>query len=171
MQLSDLLPIGRLGKVFNNTGYISFRPSELFRPALFSCKKFYLIFNSDRVFYVTLDKIKLHQNKFYLRFVEDGILEELESFKRPRLMIEKELYYQTEGDEEYHRVTDYKVFFKGEEIGTVEEIWEDGFQDRLIVILNDGKEVIIPDVEQYVVRKDHKEKSIYLVDVEELLKL
>ncbi len=171
MQLSDLLPIGRLGKVFNNTGYISFRPSELFRPALFSSKKFFLIFNSDRVFYVTLDKIKFHQNKFYLRFVEDGIIEELENFRKPRVMIEKEFYYQSEGDTEYHRVTEYKVSFKGEEIGIVEEIWEDGFQDRLIVVLNDGRDVIIPDVEQYVERKDSKLRTVFLKNVEELLEL
>ncbi|MDP8233106.1 MAG: hypothetical protein P9L91_10635 [Candidatus Zophobacter franzmannii] len=171
MQLSDLLPIGRLGTVFNKTGYISFKPLEFFRPALFSKKKFYLIFNSDRVFYVTLDKVKQYQGKLYLKFVEDGIFDELKLNRKPRVMIEKEQYYQMEGDANYTRVTDYTVIFREQEIGTVQDIMEDSFQDRLIVILNDGKEVIIPDVDYFITKKDTATKKLYTQNIEELLEL
>jgi ribosomal 30S subunit maturation factor RimM len=169
MQQSDLLPIGRLGTVYNNTGYISFKPLKFFRPALFSKKNFYLIFNSDRVFYVTLDKIKQYQGKLYLRFVEDGIIEELEVTKKALVLIEKQQYLEIENKN--NSLLDFTVIFREQEIGTVQEIMEDSYQDRIIVELYDGKEVIIPDVEHFIAKKDSETKRLYTQNIEELLEL
>ncbi|MBN2829397.1 MAG: hypothetical protein JXR56_03635 [Candidatus Cloacimonetes bacterium] len=169
MQQSDLIPIGRLGTVYKNTGYISFKPLKSFRPALFSKKNFYLIFNSDRVFYVTLDKIKQYQGKLYLKFIEDGIVEELEIVQKALVLIEKEQYQEIEGQS--ISLIDYTVIFREQEIGTVQEIMEDSFQDRIIVELFDGKEVIIPDVEHFISKKDAEKKLLYTQNIEELLEL
>lgn len=56
----------------------------------------------------------------------------------------------------------YQVFnFEGEKIGKIEEIIKTGAND-VFAVLRDREEILVPDIKEYVLGKDYKDKKIII---------
>ena len=75
MNVSDLIGIGRLGGQ-DADGFFQVLIKARYREIFSATNDVYLIFNSDRVFFVTICERNVSDRKVRVRFVEDGIAEE-----------------------------------------------------------------------------------------------
>jgi hypothetical protein len=56
MLISDLVAIGKLGKLIDEDGYIPFKPGKNFHPDLLG--NIFLVFRNNSVRYVTVEEVK-----------------------------------------------------------------------------------------------------------------
>ena len=64
-----------------------------------------------------------------------------------------------------------KILFKGKIIGKVIEVFNNSEYDILIAKMNNGKELMIPDVDAYVKEKNPEKNDIIVWNIEELINL
>jgi len=147
MQVQDLTGIGRLGGQ-DSKGYFHLLVKPEFKAKLSSGLEVYLIFNSDRVFYVTICDIRESDNKIWVKFSEDGVAEERPLHKEAVVAI-----YNDDADEESPEL-DYligaSVIFEGLSIGSLESYFHNGAQYVLEVQTILDSELLIPYVDYYV---------------------
>ena len=75
MEISDLSAIGRLG-AHDGDGFYHAMLKPEYRGIFDQISSCYLIFNSDRVFFVTISEKKASNKRLWIKFLEDGIAEE-----------------------------------------------------------------------------------------------
>jgi 16S rRNA processing protein RimM len=108
-------------------------------------------------------KIRIHRNNEFLVKLEDiDEIEEAEMLCGKTVFAD--LQYLPELNENqfyYHEIIGWKVFdTKRGEIGRVKEVMEGKQQDIMQIDLN-GKEILIPIVDDFFVKSDRENKSIY----------
>ena len=147
MQTQDLIGIGRLGGQ-DTHGYFHLMVKAGFRAQLSPGVEVYLIFNSDRVFYVTICDIRESDKKLWVKFAEDGIAEERPLHKEAIVAIYDE---QTDEDSsELDVLIGCSVIFEGVSIGSLETYFHNGAQYVLEVKTTLNSELLIPYVDYYV---------------------
>ena len=62
-----------------------------------------------------------------------------------------------------------EIFYHQKKIGTLIEIFNNNAHDILVVELNDGKEIMIPYVDRFIINSDNS--KIFVTNIEDLLKL
>lgn len=60
----------------------------------------------------------------------------------------------------YHEIIGFDVIVDGEKIGTAKEVRDTTAQDLLVVQTNDGKEILIPLIDEWLQEVNRAEKSI-----------
>ncbi len=75
MKYPFLIGIGKLGRQ-NSDGFHPVMIKPEFITVFSELEELYLIFNSDRVFYVTISERKIKDKKTWIKLKEDGIAEE-----------------------------------------------------------------------------------------------
>jgi len=145
MKFSDLTGIGRLGGP-DGEGFYQVLVKPRYRSVFAAAKDVFLIFNSDRVFYVTISERDISDRKIRVRFAEDGIAEERKKHREVIVAIEAPY----EGDEDPEPVIGYTVVFQNSEVGKVTDYFHNNAQYVLVVQGPDGEEILIPWVDYYV---------------------
>ncbi len=164
MKVSDLTGIGRLGGI-DADGFYHVMVKPRFRPLLAETDEIFLIFNSDRVFFVTICDRDISDRKLRLKFAEEGIEEER------KLHREVILALQTGEDEtdEPDELLDFTVVFGNREIGKVTDYFHNNAQYVLVVSGSDGVEFLIPMVDYYIGEVIPDPGVIVLINAESLL--
>lgn len=147
MSHPHLIGIGKLGR-HNADGFYPVMVKPDYRDLFAKLADLYLIFNSDRVFYVTISERMRKDNRTWIKLKEDGIAEEELLHKNIVIAID-----DTETDAEetsLNYLLGYQVIFAGEEIGIVEDYIFNGAQDVLQISAASGNEYLIPFVEYYI---------------------
>ncbi|HNW99830.1 MAG TPA: hypothetical protein PLE74_03555 [Candidatus Cloacimonadota bacterium] len=173
MDIQDLISVGRLGTVIDGEDFVSFRKNDHFQPAFFhEYPSVFLIFDKDIVFYVTIDRLREEGKKIFLHFVEDGVIDALKNAGITELAYPRDDLRRTGAlEEDESDPTDMKAMFEGQMIGMIEDYFDNPGQRVLILTLNDGKEIMIPEVDAFIERIDEKERIIYFKDIRELMEL
>ena len=168
MQISDLIPIGKLGNSIDKNGFISFKKYRNFQPFYLDLKDLFLVFTDHRVRYVTIDKV-LEGNKLKIRFDETEVTKEAAKAGKVQVMLSntdvEEVIAQLDSESDIDKF----VIFKNHKIGKVVDIFETLAHEIHIVKLSDGKEIMIPDVEFYISKKD--KQNVFVKNIEGLLEL
>ena len=112
MQFSDLIGIGKLGGKEADGFYPVLVKSD-YRPILLNIRDVYLIFNSDRVFFVTISEIEETGRKLRIKFAEDGIDEERQKHREVKIAIPK----QESSKSLPESVIGFTAFFEGNRRG------------------------------------------------------
>jgi len=168
MDISDLIGIGKLGGRDSDGYYhLMVKPSRW--SAVAAIKDCYLIFTSDRVFYVTISDVKESQGRYYVRFVEDGIDEERPLHKEVILAIEPETLSGDDKDDEMDDLIGFQVVQGDLVIGTVCDYFDNTAQYILVIKSANGREVMIPYVDHYIVSVLSDLKTIIVQNAEPLL--
>jgi len=147
MKIPGLTRIGKLGgRDAEGFHHIMVKPE--YRSVFSGLSDVYLIFNSDRVFYVTISERKQSDKKTWVKFREDGIAEEQPKHKDVLLAIasEAEEYEAEELDE----LIGYKVIFADEVLGEIQDYFYNGAQQVLQISDAQKPELLVPYVEYYV---------------------
>lgn len=171
MEVSDLAVIGRLGRREPDGFYhIQYNPS--FRSIHGKYQECFLIFSSDRVFFVTVDGYKSLGRREYLHFKEDGIDTETTKHLNVRVaMVEEDLNGLEEEKDDIESIYGFNAWFAGERIGTVSYAMINPMQSILVIELANGKELLVPHVEYFIQDIDINNDIVILQNIEGLLDL
>ncbi|HQF67360.1 MAG TPA: hypothetical protein PLC91_00310 [Candidatus Cloacimonadota bacterium] len=145
MNVSDLIGIGRLGGQ-DADGFFQVLIKARYREVFSATNDVYLIFNSDRVFFVTICERNVSDRKMRVRFAEDGVAEERKLHREVIIAIPPE---DQEEDDAPADVFGFSVVFQDKEIGVVEDYFHNNAQ-YVLVIKCGAQELLIPWVDYYV---------------------
>lgn len=168
MEIQDLLGIGRLGgRDADGFHHVMIKPH--FKTAFSELTDCFLIFNSDRVFYVTICEKKTVDKKTWIRFIEDGIAEERKLHKEVILAIEAP---ESEiEDESMNMLLGYKAQFNDSVLGEVVDYFFNSAQYVLVIETASGDEVLVPYVDHYIQSVVHAMKIVILQNAQSLIEL
>ena len=169
MNYPELIEIGRLGKR-EPDGYYHIHYSQSNRNILKQITECYLIFNSNRVFFVTVKDKQYKSKSIFLKFLEDGIDEEYSKPGQSVLALDQEELDTLISSDERGYIG-YLVFYNGENIGVIDSILVNPLQSVISIGLNDDRELLVPDVSYYVETIDHQNNVIILQNLEQLLEI
>lgn len=163
MAAPELIRIARVGGA-EEDGWYRVLVKAGYAPLLHRISDVYLIFEENRVFYVTISDRKEEGKKTWLRFAEDGIDTERRLHKEVSLAIDSDLDDSSDDDE----LSGRDVVYKDSLLGIVVDSYFNGAQDVLIIATDGELEIMIPYVEHYI-QSDSYPDAIILRNVDELL--
>lgn len=165
MEISDLIGIGRLGGI-DAQGFFHVLIKPRYRTAFEDAKCVFLIFKSDRVFYVTISERKVSDKKIMVRFAEDGIDQERRLHRETLIALEPELLDEDEG---LDHLLGYEVLADNKRLGEITDYFHNNAQYVLVITTVDGKELLVPYVDYYVQTEIPDPGVLVLVNAETLL--
>jgi 16S rRNA processing protein RimM len=126
---------------------------------------------NDEPVQLTIKSHRKHKNFDLLFFEGYENINEVEKFRDGIIKVpESQLGELEEGEFYFHEIIGCLVFTKhGEEVGKVTEILTPGANDVWVVKGKKGKEVLIPYIDDVVIKVDLKEKIILIDPMEGLL--
>ncbi|MCB5264989.1 MAG: hypothetical protein LHW41_01925 [Candidatus Cloacimonetes bacterium] len=159
-----LIGIGRLGGV-DSEGWHHVMIKPEFREGFDHAVDLYLIFEENRVFYVTISDRKQSEKKTWVRFAEDGIAEERKLHREVFLAIEDEEVQQDEDE-----LLGLDVVYQGSLLGCVVDMFYNGAQDVLVISTALDTEILVPLVEHYLpLLPAETQGVVFLENMEDLL--
>ncbi len=165
MKTSDLTRIGKLGGR-DAQGFFHVMIKPEYREVLSGIDDVYLIFNSNRVFYVTISERKQSDKKLWLKFLEDGISEEQPKHKDVSIAIAE----QEESEaEELDELLGCKVLYGDLVLGEVQDYFFNGAHYVLQVVDEEHPELLIPYVDHYIQAKLLDLQSLVLQNADALI--
>ncbi|MDD2228178.1 MAG: hypothetical protein PHY48_02055 [Candidatus Cloacimonetes bacterium] len=166
MKIPGLTRIGKLGgRDADGFHHVMIKPD--YRSVFSGLEDVYLIFNSDRVFYVTISERKQSDKKNWVKFLEDGVAEEQPKHKDVILAIADE-ENETEA-EELDELLGFKVLFAEEVLGEIKDYFFNGAQQVLQISDASKTEILIPYVDYYIQAVLTDLQSIILQNAEDLI--
>ncbi len=120
---------------------------------------------------LTIKHHRTHKQFDLLQFESYDTIEDVEPFKEGMLTIEIDQHQPLEeGTYYYYQIIGCQVYTtNGEKLGIVKEIMAPGANDVWVVKCQDGKEVLIPYIEDVVKTVDVNENKIIIEPMEGLL--
>ncbi len=170
MEVSDLVGIGRLGRL-EPDGFYHVQFSQPYKTILNQLQECFLIFSSHRVFFVTVVETKTVNKRDYLRFKEDGIAEECRTTAKVIVALAEEDLEEFEDEDDVKSLFGFKIHFQDAIIGTIADAMINPLQSVLIIALEDGRELLVPNVEHYVYSIDRQNKIVFMQNIELLLEV
>jgi 16S rRNA processing protein RimM len=126
---------------------------------------------SDIPIEVVIDSHRVHKNFDLLTFEGMPSIQNVEQFKGALLKVdENQLSELDEGEYYFHEIIGCQVYTdQGEEIGTIREILATGANDVWVVKRKEGKDLLIPYIEEIVTEINIDEKKVIITPMEGLL--
>lgn len=120
---------------------------------------------------VTVKTSRLHKNVFIVLFSQFSNINDVEKFKGSLLKIEaKDQKPLEEGEYYYHEIIGCKVITEDEqELGLISEILTPGANDVWVVSLPKGKQLLLPVIDDVILKVDIPNKTIRIHLMEGLL--
>jgi len=162
MEIDDLIQIGRL-KINSKKGGLLFTPLPEFKHLYSGLIDVFLIFKDYRVRY---GKIDISANKT-VNICDDELFQELHGEEEVIIGIDNEELKKIESENEYFDPVGMKVIYDGAEVATIDNFFFNGAHDVYELLMNDGKIVLIPDVENFVVETNVEKRFIRVVDLDQ----
>ncbi len=164
MQISDLVAIGKLGKLIDENGFIPFKPGKNFHPDLLG--NIFLVFRNNSVRYVTVEEVK---NNYRIKIDDSETAKLAADEGNVKVMIPKIEIESIHKELEYDDHSGKEIIFKSKVIGNVVEILNNSVYDLLVCELNNKQELMIPLLDKFIL--EINEKSITVQCIEGLLKI
>ena len=164
MEVSDLIGIGRLGGM-DAQGFFQVLIKPRYRPVFEDAKCVFLIFKSDRVFYVTISDRKERDKKTWVKFAEDGIAAERKLHREVIIAIDE----SSEEDEEEESLLGRDVVYDGLLLGCVVDVFYNGAQDVLVIATDLEEDLLVPRVDYFLLPQSRDSDVINLQNMDELL--
>lgn len=158
--------IGKLGGR-DSEGYHHVMIKPEYRNVFSGVSEIYLIFDRDRVFFVTITDKKISDRKLWIRFAEDGVAEERNRHKDVMLAITDE-DVEDELDNLDHLVG-YNVLIGSEQLGAVTGYFSNSAQNVLQISDQQGVEIMVPFVPHYIEAVLDAQRCVLLANAEALV--
>lgn len=120
---------------------------------------------------VTVESYRTHKNNLLVKFVGIDSIEEAEKLKNLQIKIDSENIGELEENEYYfHEIIGCEVFDEnGKSLGEISEILTPGANDVWVIKSLNGKEILIPYIEDVVKKIDVENKKIDIEVMEGLI--
>ncbi|HHE38612.1 MAG TPA: hypothetical protein ENL20_08580 [Candidatus Cloacimonetes bacterium] len=119
---------------------------------------------------MSIDKV-LCEKRLKLRFLEADVTEEAADASGVRVALPKSDLVKFNREADFVDPVGMKIISDKKELGNVIDFFNNSVHDILIVKTTENKEIMIPDVDYYVVNKDKSNKTINVKNIRELLDL
>lgn len=186
MNTHDLIKVGRFGYNFCNDDCFELRIYKNFRKEFLSFHEFFVILEDksgglpsrsyqgelkeQKVRFVIIEDLELKGSRLFGRFKDPEIITELKQAPKAWLAIDKKTYNSLALTDE--ELIGFDLFYQDQKIGKVTDVFDNKAQEVLVVTLdNDEKSFMIPDVEEYIVEKDHENYRVIARNIRELIDL
>lgn len=146
MTAQDLIVIGRLGGQ-DADGWFKAMIKPGYRRDFDELDKLYLIFEENRVFYLSISERKESGRDCWLMFAEDGVSQERKLHREAYIAIDAE---EIETDEDSGELLGSDVVWQDSILGCVVDVFDNGAHEVLVVNTALDIEIMIPFVEHYV---------------------
>ena len=159
MLISDLVAIGKLGKLIDEDGYIPFKPGKNFHPDLLG--NIFLVFRNNSVRYVTVEevkknyRIKIDDSETAQTAVEEGNV---------KVMLPKgevDTFVKTLDIDDH---VGKRIIFKSEVIGKVVEILNNSVYDLLVCELENKQELMIPLLDKFIIKINDENITVCCIE-------
>ena len=164
MKLTDLIPIGNLSAVLNSDGLVSFKPNRNFIDEFLDIVDVFVVFTDNRVRYLTIEQVLHNKNKILLKFLEDEVFDEIAESTGVKLMLDPET--ASKYDYDYYNYNGMKVVFEDQTIGEVVDSFYNSQYMIFSVVDGENKEILIPNVEAYILNIDFEKRVIYVHSID-----
>ena len=120
---------------------------------------------------VTVESYRTHKNNLLVKFVGIDSIEEAEKLKNLKIKIDSDNIGELEENEFYfHEIIGCEVFDEnGKSLGEISEILTPGANDVWVIKSQNGKEILIPYIEDVVKKIDVENKKIDIEVMEGLI--
>ncbi|EGF87213.1 ribosome maturation factor RimM [Gemella haemolysans] len=120
---------------------------------------------------VTVESYRTHKNNLLVKFVGIDSIEEAEKLKNLQIKIDSDNIGELEENEFYfHEIIGCEVFDEnGKSLGEISEILTPGANDVWVIKSQNGKEILIPYIEDIVKKIDVENKKIDIEVMEGLI--
>ena len=120
---------------------------------------------------VPVESYRTHKNNLLVKFVGIDSIEEAEKLKNLQIKIDSENIGELEENEYYfHEIIGCEVFDEnGKSLGEISEILTPGANDVWVIKSQNGKEILIPYIEDVVKKIDVENKKIDIEVMEGLI--
>lgn len=120
---------------------------------------------------VTVESYRTHKNNLLVKFVGIDSIEEAEKLKNLQIKIDSDNIGELEENEFYfHEIIGCEVFDEnGKSLGEISEILTPGANDIWVIKSQNGKEILIPYIEDVVKKIDVENKKIDIEVMEGLI--
>ncbi len=167
MQLKDLIPIARLTGL-TDEGYLVLKTYKNFEDDFLKIQDLFLVFKDNRVRIVTLTDVKVSK-AIHIKIKEIDVLEEMTNPDEVKVcMAPDDVDAITDEDDEDTPLGKDAVFNETV-IGKVTDWFDNTAHDVLVIVLKNESEIMVPDVDYYVV--DETEDTVILQNIESFLTL
>lgn len=165
MKISDLYPIGKLAHKFDDQGFIKINFTKDIEDFFEKFKDIFLFFKDYRVRYVTIEDVK-YDHGFKIKLLEEELRNEIIEDGKVKVCLENK---DVPNLAESVLYTNFNVYNGNEHIGRIITVFENKLQNVFLIELKIGKEITIPDVDNFVDEIDNKNRIIRIKNYEELL--
>lgn len=162
MEAGDLIHIGKL-KMNTKRSVLSYVPLAEYEHLSSELDNVFLIFKDYRVRY---GKIDISEDMTAMIF-DDDVLQELQCEESITVGLDQEGLEQIDHDSEYFDPIGMKVLWGDVQVATIDNYFYNGAHDVYELQMNDGRVVLIPDVETFVVETNIQERFIRVVDLDQ----
>ncbi|MDD4154951.1 MAG: hypothetical protein PHY08_00065 [Candidatus Cloacimonetes bacterium] len=170
MEISDLIKIGSLEFSHNNPKKIILKPKTEFQDFISNLKQVFLIFKDHRVRYVTVNIVEIIDEKqYYLEILDDDVIKEIKQEHSISLCLNEEDIINIDNSNQYFDPIGMKVVWNNQEVAIIENFFFNGAHDVYEIKMNDGKIVLIPDVEAFVTETNLKDCYIKVQDLDQFI--
>lgn len=167
MQLTDLIPIAKVAGVADD-GFIALKPYKNFLDSYLEVKDLFLVFKDNRVRYVTLTVVRQEKTPF-IKIREIDVLEEITKPDEVQVRLAPEQIGMHGEETEKDSTIGKRAVFQEKYLGTVSDWFHNGAHNVLVITMENEHEVMIPDVDQFVL--DETDDSIIFQNIGDLLEL
>ncbi|MFD2700082.1 ribosome maturation factor RimM [Paenibacillus shunpengii] len=154
--MSQFFNVGKIVNTHGIRGELKVLPLTDFPEERFAKGSKLVIDTGEGQLPVTVESARLHKNMFVVRLNDFTNINEVEKYKGMMLKVSAE--YQTELSEDefyFHQIVGCEVVTdEGETLGTIKEILTPGANDVWVVKANNGKEILLPYIDDVILHVD-----------------
>ena len=165
MKISDLYPVAKLAHKFDEQGFIKIIFNKDIEGFFEKFRDIFLLFKDYKVRYVTIEDVK-YDHGFKIRLLEKEINGEIVEDGKVKVCLEAK---DVPNLSESLLYTDFDVYGGKNHIGKIIAVLENKLQNVFLIELKTGKEITIPDVDNFVDELDIPNRIIHIKNYEELL--
>ncbi len=164
MLISDLVAIGKLGKLIDENGFIPFKAGKNFQPEFLG--NIFLVFRNNSVRYVTVEEVI---KNYRIKIDDSETVQSAADEGNVKVMLPKIEIESLQEELGYDDHVGKSIIFKSEAIGKVVEILNNSVYDLLVCELNNKKELMIPLLDKFIL--EINDDNIAVQSIEGLLKI
>ena len=172
LTVEDLVGIAIIGKSVGDDGFVQIKSQTDFPNHFLSLKEVFILFPDKKVELLEIEKVKYEHNKIFIKFENVNNKTQAGRLYKAKIMIEAKDLHSLPDDEYYQfqLIGLDAVNEDNKHIGIVIDYIENKMYD-FILIETETDKVMIPFIDRFVNRVDIKNRTIFLSNVDEIVKI
>jgi len=156
---NNFVEIGFLKKPFGISGHLNMHQHSPDAGSIFKVSKIWI---DSKFFY--LEEVKNGASNPIIKLIKIDTREEASKLSKKKVFItESDLPEAPKGKFYQSELLGLSITNNGEEVGTLREILETGGNDVYVISLNTGKELLVPNVPDFINKIDIKNNTIDII--------